>query len=39
VMVTHSAEVAAKASRIVRLADGLIVADEPADRTLAVDAA
>jgi putative ABC transport system ATP-binding protein len=30
VMVTHSNEVAERASRIVRLADGLVVADEPA---------
>jgi putative ABC transport system ATP-binding protein len=30
VMVTHSSEVAAHASRTVRLADGLVVSDEPA---------
>jgi putative ABC transport system ATP-binding protein len=36
VLVTHSEEVAERASRIVRLADGRIVADEPADRPLAV---
>ena len=36
VMVTHSGTVAARASRIVQLADGLIVADEPVDRPLAV---
>jgi ABC-type lipoprotein export system ATPase subunit len=29
VMVTHSEDVAAHAGRIVRLADGLVVADEP----------
>ncbi|HET6174209.1 MAG TPA: ABC transporter ATP-binding protein [Gaiellales bacterium] len=33
-MVTHSNEVAERASRIVRLADGVIVSDEPAERTL-----
>jgi putative ABC transport system ATP-binding protein len=32
VMVTHSGDVAARASRIVRLADGRIVADETLDR-------
>jgi len=32
VMVTHSDEVAQRASRIVRLADGRIVADEPVER-------
>jgi putative ABC transport system ATP-binding protein len=32
VMVTHSNEVAERASRIVRLADGLVVADEPVRR-------
>jgi putative ABC transport system ATP-binding protein len=36
VLVTHSEEVAERASRIVRLADGRIVADEPVDRPLAV---
>lgn len=36
VMVTHSSEVAERASRIIRLADGLVIADEPADRPLAV---
>ena len=36
VMVTHSGEVAERASRIVRLADGLVVADEPVDRLVAV---
>jgi len=39
VMVTHSAEVAERASRILRLADGAVVADEVPDRTLAVGAA
>jgi ABC-type lipoprotein export system ATPase subunit len=29
VMVTHSHEVAQRAGRILRMADGLIVADEP----------
>jgi putative ABC transport system ATP-binding protein len=32
VLVTHSDEVASHASRIVRLSDGRVVADEPADR-------
>jgi putative ABC transport system ATP-binding protein len=36
VMVTHSGTVAARASRIVQLADGLVVADEPVERPLAV---
>jgi putative ABC transport system ATP-binding protein len=36
VMVTHSGDVAARASRIVRLADGRIVADETLDRRLPV---
>jgi putative ABC transport system ATP-binding protein len=36
VLVTHSEEVAERASRIVRLADGRIVADEPVERPLAV---
>jgi cell division transport system ATP-binding protein len=35
-LVTHSEEVAERASRIVRLADGRIVADEPVDRPLAM---
>jgi putative ABC transport system ATP-binding protein len=34
VMVTHSNEVAERASRIVRLADGLVVADEPVERSV-----
>ena len=38
VMVTHSSEVAERASRIVRLVDGLVVADEHVDRALAVGA-
>jgi putative ABC transport system ATP-binding protein len=37
-MVTHSTEVAQRASRIVRLADGAIVSDEPAERSLALGA-
>jgi putative ABC transport system ATP-binding protein len=36
VMVTHSGDVAGRASRIVRLADGRIVADETLDRRLPV---
>jgi putative ABC transport system ATP-binding protein len=39
VMVTHSDEVAAHASRILRLADGRVVADEPVERTLVAGAA
>jgi putative ABC transport system ATP-binding protein len=39
VMVTHSNEVAERASRIVRLADGLVVGDEALDRSLALGAA
>jgi putative ABC transport system ATP-binding protein len=38
VMVTHSNEVAERASRILRLADGQIVADEPVDRPLVLRA-
>jgi polar amino acid transport system ATP-binding protein len=38
VMVTHSNEVAERASRIVSLADGAIVSDEPVQRTLALGA-
>jgi putative ABC transport system ATP-binding protein len=38
VMVTHSNEVAGRASRIVSLADGAIVSDEPVQRTLALGA-
>jgi putative ABC transport system ATP-binding protein len=37
-MVTHSNDVAERASRIVRLADGMIVSDEPARRTIAMGA-
>src|SRR5882672_5698891 len=37
-MVTHSNEVAERASRIVRLADGAIVSDQPVERTLAAGA-
>jgi putative ABC transport system ATP-binding protein len=39
VMVTHSNEVAERASRIVRLADGLVVGDEVLDRSLALGVA
>jgi putative ABC transport system ATP-binding protein len=39
VMVTHSSEVAERASRILRLADGQLVADEPVRRTVAAGAA
>jgi putative ABC transport system ATP-binding protein len=39
VMVTHSSAVAEHASRILRLADGLIVADEPVGRSLVLEAA
>jgi len=39
IMVTHSNVVAERASRILRLADGLIVADEPVDRSLVLEAA
>lgn len=39
VIVTHAAEVAARASRVLRLADGQVVADEPADRALALASA
>jgi putative ABC transport system ATP-binding protein len=35
VVVTHSEEVAERASRIVRLSDGLVVADEPVDHPVA----
>jgi putative ABC transport system ATP-binding protein len=35
VVVTHSEEVAERASRIVRLSDGLVVADEPVGRRVA----
>jgi macrolide transport system ATP-binding/permease protein len=37
-MVTHSEEVAERASRIVRLADGVIISDEPVERSLALGA-
>jgi len=36
VIVTHSGEVAERASRILRLADGQVVADGPVDRALAL---
>jgi putative ABC transport system ATP-binding protein len=39
IMVTHSSEVAERASRILRLADGSVVADEPVDRSSALEAA
>ena len=39
VIVTHSREVAERASRIVRFGDGLIVADGPVDRSPALEAA
>jgi putative ABC transport system ATP-binding protein len=39
VMVTHSNEVAEHATRIVRLADGLVVADEPVERSMVLGAA
>jgi putative ABC transport system ATP-binding protein len=39
VMVTHSNEVAERASRIVRLADGLVVADEPVERSIVLGVA
>ena len=38
VVVTHSNEVAQRASRIVRLADGIVVADEPVRRPMVVGA-
>jgi putative ABC transport system ATP-binding protein len=37
-MVTHSSEVAERASRIVRFADGAVVSDEPAQGSLALGA-
>ncbi len=37
VMVTHSREVAGHASRIIRFADGLVVADEPTERSRAAE--
>jgi putative ABC transport system ATP-binding protein len=36
VMVTHSSDVAERASRIVRIADGLVIEDEPVDRPLPI---
>jgi putative ABC transport system ATP-binding protein len=39
VMVTHSNEVAARASRILRFADGLIIGDEPVERSMVLGAA
>jgi putative ABC transport system ATP-binding protein len=38
VMVTHSGRVAEHASRIVRFEDGLVVSDEPVERSLAIEA-
>ena len=37
VIVTHSHEVAQRASRVLRVADGLLVADDQLDRTLALE--
>ena len=37
-MVSHANEVAQRASRILRVADGLIVADEPVERTVVLGA-
>jgi putative ABC transport system ATP-binding protein len=39
VIVTHSSEVAERASRILRLADGVVVAEEPAAKPIALGAA
>jgi putative ABC transport system ATP-binding protein len=39
VMVTHSSEVGERASRILRFADGLIVSDEPRERSMVLGAA
>jgi putative ABC transport system ATP-binding protein len=39
VLVTHSEEVAERASRIVRLADGLVVADGPVERPVEIELA
>ena len=39
VMVTHSNEVAERATRIVRLADGLVVSDEPGEQAMVLGAA
>jgi putative ABC transport system ATP-binding protein len=39
VLVTHSEEVAERASRIVRIADGLVVADGPVERPYEVELA
>jgi putative ABC transport system ATP-binding protein len=39
VLVTHSEEVAERASRIVRLADGLVVSDGPVERPLEIELA
>src|SRR3970282_527654 len=38
VMVPHSSEVAEHASRVIRFADGLVVADEPTARTTSAEA-
>jgi predicted ABC-type transport system involved in lysophospholipase L1 biosynthesis ATPase subunit len=39
VLVTHSEEVAQRAARIVRVADGLIVSDDPVERPLEIELA
>ena len=39
IIVTHSSDVAERASRILRLADGLVVADEPTESRVAIRAA
>lgn len=39
VIVTHSSEVASRASRVLRLADGQVVADEPVDHALVLASA
>jgi putative ABC transport system ATP-binding protein len=38
VLVTHSNEVAQRTSRLLRLADGLVIVDEPVGRSLALEA-
>jgi putative ABC transport system ATP-binding protein len=39
VMVTHSQQVAEHASRVIRFEDGVVVADEAVERSLALEAA